>query len=337
MNRYTSIVCSVIFFVMVSLPSQVSAASITEGKAAIGMGCVAGDNSTAMGLNTTASGWASTTMGVHTLAAGDYSFAGGRYMQLNYVADNTFVWGHSDTQQSATISTRDAFLIFPVGTPGRVGIGTPAPQHTLEIQGAPGTVVLSTLNQVGAIAWSGRRFDRDSSEKWFIGMSNADDKLLFRRTASSNDMVIDEAGLVGIGTDNPGYKLEVNGDAAKTSGGTVWINSSDERLKDITGEYQRGLDAITSLRPVTFFYKHGNPRGLPTHEENIGFIAQQVEEVFPEAVSEGKDGYLDFNMHPVNVAVVNAIKELKAENNALKAENMELREDIAQIKAALGM
>jgi len=37
-----------------------------------------------------------------------------------------------------------------------------------------------------------------------------------------------------------------------------------------------------------------------------------------------------FNTHPVNVALVNAVKELKAENEALKRE-------IRQIKAALGM
>jgi hypothetical protein len=90
------------------------------------------------------------------------------------------------------------------------------------------------------------------------------------------------------------------------------------------------LDAIASLRPVSFFYKQDNPRGLPSNEENIGLIAQEVQEVFPEAVSEGPDGYLDFNMHPVNVALVNAVKELKAEKEAL-------RQEIRQIKAALGM
>jgi len=64
--------------------------------------------------------------------------------------------------------------------------------------------------------------------------------------------------------------------------------------------------------------------------EYIGFIAQEVQEVFPEAMNEGLDGYLDFNMHPVNVALVNAVKELKAENDAL-------RQEIAQIKAVLGL
>jgi len=77
-------------------------------------------------------------------------------------------------------------------------------------------------------------------------------------------------------------------------------------------------------------YKRVNARELLSDEENIGFIAQAVQEVLPEAVSEGPDGYLDFNMHPVNVALVNMVKELRAENEAL-------REEIRQIKARLGM
>jgi len=59
--------------------------------------------------------------------------------------------------------------------------------------------------------------------------------------------------------------------------------------------------------------------------------------VFPRAVSEDKDGYLDANMHPVDVALVNSVKELEAENEILKAENMAMREDIARHKAAVGM
>jgi len=51
---------------------------------------------------------------------------------------------------------------------------------------------------------------------------------------------------------------------------------------------------------------------LDSQKEQIGFIAQEVLKVFPEAVTEAKDGYLDFNMHPVNVALVNAIKELQS-------------------------
>lgn len=108
-------------------------------------------------------------------------------------------------------------------------------------------------------------------------------------------------------------------------------------MKDISGEYQAGLEEIAQLKPVRFHYKADNPRGLPTKDEYVGFIAQDVQDLFPRAVSKGPDGYLDFNMHPVNVAVVNAIKKLKAENENLRAENDLLKKDIAKIKKRLGL
>ena len=333
MNRYGPITFSAFFLLMGFLPCQVLAASIKEKQAAIGYGCAAiGDYSTAMGYYTTAMGYGtiasgqlSIAMGAYTIAGGAYSLAGGRCMQLTYTADNTFVWGYSESAQS--ISTANAFLIFPAGTAGKVGIGTKSPDQILHIvgvnpriwvEGSSGNPEVNFLN-------SG-----DSNEvRWALYKDSSNDD--FRFYQNRNRMTIQSStGYVGIATSDPHYQLEVEGDAAKTAGGATWINSSDERLKDITGEYNRGLDAIVSLRPVTFFYKEDNPRGLPTNEENIGFIAQEVQDVFPEAISEGKDGYLDFNMHPVNVALVNAVKELKDENKALKQE-------IIKIKAALGL
>jgi len=238
-------------------------------------------------------------------------------MQLTDDAEHTFVWGYSGYAQS--ISTADAFLIFPAGTAGKVGIGTKNPQNLLDLGDSHGKKLAVFQKTTG-------------SDFYGFGISSATLEIYAGASAAgAAAMVVKKTtGNVGIGTASPDYKLEVAGNAGKTSGGTTWIVSSDKRLKDITGEYKRGLDQIVNLEPVTFYYKEGNPRGLPSDEVNIGFVAQEVQEVFPEAVSEGQDGYLDFNMHPINVAVVNAIKELKAENEALKQE-------IQQIKAALGL
>jgi len=354
MNRYLSIVCSVVFVGLVALPGQILAASITPTKAAIGEGCVAsGDNSTAMGhettasgrcstamgYQTTASGWYATAMGYYTTASGqsstamgvaseaggDYSFAGGKYMQLSDAADNTFVWGHSSVARP--ISASNSFLIFPAGTPGRVGIGTMSPQNLLDLGETQGKK-LAVFQKVTGDDFYGFGIYPNTLEI-YAGVPSGDD---------NPAMVVKKStGNVGIGFKFPTHKLEVIGDAAKSVGGTTWDVVSDVRLKDITGEYARGLDEIVRLKPITFHYKEDNPRGLPSEDENIGFIAQEVQEVFPEAVNEGPDGYLDFNMHPVNVAMVNAVRELKAENEVLKAENTAMREDIARIKAALGM
>ena len=84
-----------------------------------------------------------------------------------------------------------------------------------------------------------------------------------------------------------------------------------------------------------FTYKKDNPMMLKSNEQQIGFVAQDVQLIFPEAVSENSSGYLDFNMHPVNVALVNAVKELKAENDQLKAALNGLLERMANMEAQL--
>ena len=241
---------------------------------------------------------------------------------------NENVFGYSTTGNGSNSVTLGNNGITKTILKGKVGIGTTSPNERLEIAG------------------NGRAFFGDgggSSRKGLLidGIQGNTAARLEAYDYGSNtglDLVMNTVGggNVGIGTTDPGYLLEVNGYAGKPGGGS-WSNSSDIRLKDITGDYNAGLEEIVALRPVTFSYKDNNPRSLPTDEEYVGFIAQEVQEVFPEAVNEGPDGYLDFNMHPVNVAVVNAIKELKAENEALKTENRALRQDIKQIKAVLGL
>jgi len=150
----------------------------------------------------------------------------------------------------------------------------------------------------------------------------------------SNALTVLKNGNVGIGVDAPTYTLAVSGTAAKTGGGS-WSNLSDRRLKDIQGEYPKGLNEIVALQPVMFTYKKDNPLQLNSNEQQIGFVAQEVQAIFPEAVNENSSGYLDFNMHPVNVALVNAVKELKAENDKLKTTLNELLERMANMEAQL--
>jgi hypothetical protein len=128
------------------------------------------------------------------------------------------------------------------------------------------------------------------------------------------------------------HNLWVNGSAGKTVGGTTWSIPSDIRLKTISGDYTKGLNEISALKPLTFFYKEDNPRSIPHNTENIGFIAQDVQKIFPEAVWEGSDGYLEFDMHSINVALINAIKELKNEIEMLKTVNELFSEESDKLK-----
>ena len=292
---------------------------------AMGYGANAsGVSSTAMGSGTTAAGDCSTAMGWANSASGDVSFAAGQMMELTDAADGTFVWGYANRIQS--ISAAKSFLIFPAGTAGKVGIGTKSPQNLVDLGETKGKK-LAVFQKTTGDDFYGFGISSNTLEVYAgVTSEETNPAVVVKKTT----------GNVGIGTSLPNYLFEVDGSAGKPGGGS-WTNSSDERLKDIMGEYNPGLDEIASLNPVVFYYKVDNPRGLPSENEYVGFIAQEVQVVFPEAVSEGPDGYLDFNMHPVNVALVNAVKELKVENDALKVKNASLEKEISKIKEILGI
>jgi hypothetical protein len=106
-------------------------------------------------------------------------------------------------------------------------------------------------------------------------------------------------------------------------------------LKTVLGKYEKGLDEIAALQSVRFVYNAGNPRQLNAGVEQVGFVAQEVQKIFPEAVNEAEDGYLDFNIHAINIALVNAVQRLKTENERLKAENELLIKNDSQQNARL--
>jgi hypothetical protein len=103
-------------------------------------------------------------------------------------------------------------------------------------------------------------------------------------------VVKDTTGLVGIGTPNPDTLLSVNGGADKPGGGS-WSTFSDQRLKDLSGVFNSGLDEVLKLQPVRYRYKNENGMGIRDQEEHVGFVAQEVQKVIPEAVTENSKGF----------------------------------------------
>lgn len=96
--------------------------------------------------------------------------------------------------------------------------------------------------------------------------------------------------------------------------GTSWTNSSDERLKNITGEIANGLTKVCSLRAAEFTWKNDE-----SNKPCVGLIAQDVQAVLPEVInsskkygSEDETEYLGVNYTETIPLLVAAIKELKA-------------------------
>jgi hypothetical protein len=78
-------------------------------------------------------------------------------------------------------------------------------------------------------------------------------------------------------------QFRVAGNGVIFAQNTTVQSISDQRLKENIRNASEGLDVITALRPVRYDWKegYGNDR-----KDQLGFIAQEMEAVFPEAVSE---------------------------------------------------
>jgi len=132
----------------------------------------------------------------------------------------------------------------------------------------------------------------------------------------------------GVAEIDPAGSFRITGQAFKPGGG-AWLDTSDARIKTVTGAYSSGLDQVVRLNPVTFTYKgnDGDAHALVAGKEFVGLVADEAMQVMPEMVSLG-DGEIDGGkvsdlktLDPTALiyALVNAVKELKAEIEALKA------------------
>jgi len=104
------------------------------------------------------------------------------------------------------------------------------------------------------------------------------------------------------------------------NGGTSWTSSSDERLKNITGEIENALDKISQLRAAKFTWKADK-----SNKAQVGLIAQDVQSVLPEVVNANayiigdETEYLGVNYDQVIPLLVASIKDLKALNDTQAA------------------
>jgi hypothetical protein len=138
-------------------------------------------------------------------------------------------------------------------------------------------------------------------------------------------LVLTNTGNVGIGTTVPDQRLSVSGDASKSAGGGSWQVFSDERLKNIKGNFNSGLKAVLQLQPIRYQYKQNNALGLQSVTESVGFGAQSLQKVIPEAVTRNGNGYLMVNNDPILWTMLNAIKEQQKEIAELKGQVQKLQ------------
>jgi hypothetical protein len=216
-----------------------------------------------------------------------------------------------------------------ISASGNVGVGTASPSKKLHIFDANSQVFVDRPANTSA-NYALINFATNGTQKFYFGL-NADsdpnvDKLSFFDSVFSptTPVLTFTGGNIGIGTTAPTDKFVVNGTASKPGGGT-WAVFSDERLKRIRGTYNSGLKAVMQLQPLRYEYRADNPLGIQSQGEHIGFGAQAVQQVIPEAVTANAAGYLMVNNDPIIWTMLNAIKEQQAQIVELKRQVRQLR------------
>ncbi|MEL6823389.1 MAG: tail fiber domain-containing protein, partial [Calditrichota bacterium] len=166
---------------------------------------------------------------------------------------------------------------------------------------------------------------------WGLSYRDTDDRFLFQTTTSTTRMSVLMSSLgVGIGTDSPNFTLDVRGDI----GSNVLSFRSDRRWKRNIVTFPNALDAVMNLRGVMYEWRSDEFESFNFSEgRKVGVVAQEVEEVVPELVTTSEDGYKSVEYAQMVGLLIEAVKELKNENDQLR-KRVELLETQSGIKSA---
>lgn len=162
-------------------------------------------------------------------------------------------------------------------------------------------------------------------------------------TSTGHMMTFTGNKFIGIGTTTPTAQLTTTGTVRfdNFGAGTLQTDadgnlsvSSDERLKDILGMYEAGLDEILLINPIRYHWNEES--GFEMESEYAGFSAQNVQAALPAAVNEDKHGFLTLSDRSILAAVVNAIKELYTIVTGNQEKIAELEERLEALEAEQG-
>jgi len=217
---------------------------------------------------------------------------------------------------------------------GNIGIGTNAPSVRLEVVGT-GSVTTSTDGFV----------DIGPANSWHITMGTQDIQVKNTPTAwdtlylnwyggnvsvASTNLYVSAGSGVSVNTRyNNGYRFYVNGTTFSTGG---W-GGSDARWKRNIQPLTGALNKVLRLQGVNFEWRRDEFPGQEFGEGlQLGFVAQEVERVLPEAVHTDTEGYKAIAYEKLTAVLNEAIKEQQAELGALQGRNAALEKDVAELK-----
>jgi hypothetical protein len=249
---------------------------------------------------------------------------------LDFGLSSTGTYSWLQARDKSSYATNYFLSLNPNG--GFVGIGTAAPLTTLTVGNSAGTVSgeivinpQATTNEGGQITF--KKSLSGGTNDWIVdhygdNTTNARFRI-FNGLTETAGIVIKESGNVGIGTISPTTKLYVNGDITANS----VAGTSDRRFKTNIRPVTNALDKVKSLQGVYFNW---NQKAFPEKEfgaqDELGFIAQEVEKIVPEIVvkEKTKEEYRSVKYDKLVALLVEAIKEQQKQIETLQIKVKQL-------------
>lgn len=244
-------------------------------------------------------------------------------------ANNVWVWYSTGNTAFLWKNFNTAGNVVSVDQNGNVGIGTSTPDTAmrLTLDKTTGDGDYGGISFRAGGTYEGRIEQEITGNMYYDAVTD----MYLRPGNSATAMVLKANGFIGIGITTPSYLLRVNGNAFANS----WQTPSDARLKKNIAPILGAMDTIQRLQGVHFEWRDvkersvGKSLDLPTDKPQVGFIAQEVRTVLPEAVSADKDGIMSVQESKVVPILVEAVKglnkELKQERS--EYENLKVKND----------
>lgn len=154
-------------------------------------------------------------------------------------------------------------------------------------------------------------------------------------TGSSILTVKGSTNRVGINCTNPSTELHVNGTISTTAAtvSTSVACSSDRRFKQNITPLQSSLEKVLNLQGVNYDWRIDEfPDKHFNEGQQIGFIAQEIEEVLPIVVKTDQEGYKSVDYSRLTPVLVEAVKEQQKIIDAQQAEINELQSQLASLE-----
>ena len=292
-------------------------------------------NAIAIGNTSRAIGNQSIAIGLLTTASATNSLAIGNSAVASTAGEATAVGTQAQATQQAALALGNQAI---ASNTSAIAIGTNV-QATAEnaiaigrgfVNERPGVIQLGTANNTVYIPGN-----LVVGQNTFLGTDGDFATSIRANTDGDSNYVLRFAGARKLSGHDDYYMVyadrlkddKISADKFGALGGIGFTVLSDRRLKNVGEKYVAGMDELKKLDFFHYTFKKDKKK-----TPHVGVMAQDLQKVFPDAVTEGNDGFLRIRMEDMFYAVINAVKELDNKIAEICTQVKTIADDICSMK-----